>query len=99
MTEVMKELVQKTSSFYLKEALTISLALLPPLLSSDISRLGNHGLRVSVFGSKSSVFLAICGQIWQNILGTYEVKLKVYKISTNLVHRELRNATFEGKSH
>ena len=27
------------------------------------------------------------------------VKLKVYKISANLVHSELRNATFEGTSH
>ena len=28
-----------------------------------------------------------------------KVKLKVYQISANLVHRELRNATFEGKKH
>ena len=26
------------------------------------------------------------------------VKLKVYQISANLVHRELRNTTFEGKN-
>ena len=29
--------------------------------------------------------------------GLSEVKLKVYQISANLIHRELRNATFEGK--
>ena len=29
-----------------------------------ITRLGNRCARVSVFGSKSSVFLAVCGQIW-----------------------------------
>ena len=42
-------------------------------------RLGNLCVRVSVFGSKSCVFLAVCGQIWQKILGT-QVKLKVQSI-------------------
>ena len=28
-----------------------------------------------------------------------KLKLQVFKISANLVHRDLRNATFEGKSH
>ena len=28
-----------------------------------------------------------------------KVKLKVYQIPAHLVHRELRSATFEGKSH
>ena len=46
------------------------------------------------FGFKSCVFLAICGQICPK---KPQVKLKVYQISANLVHRELRNATFEGK--
>ena len=32
-------------------------------------RLGNRCDRVSVFGSKSCVFLAVCGQIWQNFFG------------------------------
>ena len=51
------------------------------------------------FGSKSCIFLAVCGQIWQKFWGTYDLRseLEVYKISANLVHRELRNATFEGK--
>ena len=35
-----------------------------------INRLGNRCVRVSVFGSKSCVSLAVCGQIWQKILGT-----------------------------
>ena len=39
-----------------------------------ISRLGNRGDRVSVFGFKSCVFLAVCGQIWQNFLGTYDLR-------------------------
>ena len=63
-----------------------------------VSRLGNHGVRVSVFGSKSCVFLAVCGQIWLKILGQVK-STNVYKMSANLVQRELRNATFEGKSH
>ena len=32
--------------------------------SSPRTRLGNRLVRVSVFGSKSCVFLAVCGQIW-----------------------------------
>ena len=32
-------------------------------------RLGNRGVRVSVFGLKSCVFLAVCGQIWKKNLG------------------------------
>ena len=30
------------------------------------------GVRVSVFGFKSCVFLAVCGQIRQKFLGTYD---------------------------
>ena len=37
-------------------------------------RLGNRGDRVSVFGSKSCVFLVVCGQIWQKILGTCDLR-------------------------
>ena len=33
-------------------------------LCEHIDRLGNQGVRVSVFGFKSCVFLAVCGQIW-----------------------------------
>ena len=36
---------------------------------TDINRLGNQGVRVSVFGFKSCFFLAVCGQIWQKNLG------------------------------
>ena len=36
------------------------------------TRLGNCCDRVSVFGSKSCVFLAVCGQIRQKFWGTYE---------------------------
>ena len=39
-----------------------------------INRLGNRGDRVSVLGSKSYVFLATCGQIWQIFLGTYDLR-------------------------
>ena len=39
-----------------------------------MGRLGNRGDRVSVFGSKSCVFLAVCGQIWQIILGTFDLR-------------------------
>ena len=35
------------------------------IYETEISRLGIHRVRVSVFGSKSCVFLAVCGQIWQ----------------------------------
>ena len=38
-----------------------------------IDRLGNQGVRVSVFCSKSCVFLAVCGQIWQINFGAYEL--------------------------
>ena len=34
-----------------------------------ILSLGNRCVRVSVFGSKSCVFLAVCGQIWKNFGG------------------------------
>ena len=43
-------------------------------VSSFSIRLGNRLVRVSVFGSKSCVFLAVCGQIWQKILGTYDLR-------------------------
>ena len=43
-------------------------------LTAVISMLGNRGVRVSVFGSKSSVSLAVCGQIWQKLLGTYDLR-------------------------
>ena len=36
---------------------------------SPVNRLRNCGVRVSVFGSKSLVFLAVCGQIWQKFWG------------------------------
>ena len=39
-----------------------------------ITRLGNRLVRVSVFGSKSCVFLAVCGQIWPKILGTFDLR-------------------------
>ena len=39
-----------------------------------ITRLGNCRVRVSVFGSKSCIFLAVCGQIWLKILGTYDLR-------------------------
>ena len=35
-------------------------------------RLGNCGVRVSVFGFKNWFFLAVYGQIWQKLLGTYD---------------------------
>ena len=41
---------------------------------SFINRLGNRRVRVSVFGSKSCVFLAVCEQIWPKILGTYDLR-------------------------
>ena len=37
-------------------------------------RLGNRLVRVSVFGSKSYVFLAVCGQIWPKFLGTFDLR-------------------------
>ena len=37
------------------------------------------------------LYTSILGDLWP------KVKLKVYQISANLVHRELRNATFEGE--
>ena len=37
-------------------------------------RLGNRRVKFSVFGSKSCVFLAVCGQIWPKILGTYDLR-------------------------
>ena len=40
----------------------------------EMTRLGNRLVRVSVFGSKSCVFLAVCGQIWPKILGTYALR-------------------------
>ena len=44
------------------------------ILTCDMYRLGNRCLRVSVFGSKSCVFLAVCGQIWQKFVGTYDFR-------------------------
>ena len=43
-------------------------------VSSFSIRLGNRCLRVSVFGSKSCVFLAVCGEIWQKNFGTYDLR-------------------------
>ena len=55
-------------------------------------------IEVGVFCFKSCVRLAVCGQIWLKCWGTYgEVKLKMYQISANFVHRDLRSATLEGK--
>ena len=40
----------------------------------EMSRLGNRCDMVSVFGSKSCVFLAVCGQIWKKFWGTYDLR-------------------------
>ena len=39
-----------------------------------ITRFGNRLVRVSVFGSKSCVFLAVCGQIWPKFLGAFDLR-------------------------
>ena len=38
------------------------------------TRLGNCLVRVSVFCSKSCVFLAVCRLSWPKILGTYDLR-------------------------
>ena len=48
--------------------------ILHPHLVYDITRLGNRGDRVSVFGSISCIFLAVCEQIWKNFWGTYDLR-------------------------
>ena len=45
-----------------------------PCMWYSITRLGNRCDRVSVFGSISCVFLAVCGQIGQKIWGTYDLR-------------------------
>ena len=47
---------------------------LMPWNYAKITRLGNRGVGVRVFGSKCCVFLAVCGQIWQKLLGTYDLR-------------------------
>ena len=53
------------------------------------------------FTSKVAFSWPFVYRIGKNFWGrmTLEVKLKVYQLCANLDHRELRNATFEGKTH
>ena len=44
------------------------------LSGSPISGLWKRCVRFSVFRSKSCVFLAVCGQIWEFFLETYDLK-------------------------
>ena len=63
-----------------------------------MSSVRSFNLGLPFFGFKSCVILSVCGQIWQIFLGLMTLdQVKVYQISAYLVHRELRNATFEGE--
>ena len=67
-----------------------------------IYRLGAESGNVIEVGVFWLQKLRLIGRLWTDVakfLGDLwpRVKLKVYQISANLIHRELRNATFEGE--